>query len=66
QPETEPVAAGTAKRFKCPHCDKSFTRKYNMQSHLRVHTDDRPFECEHCQATFVRKHDLRRHIRSIH
>ena len=65
-PSPELPSRGLPKRFPCPHCDKTFTRKYNMQSHLLCHTDDRPFKCDQCTASFVRKHDLRRHCRSIH
>ncbi|KAL2916580.1 hypothetical protein HK105_204013 [Polyrhizophydium stewartii] len=58
--------ARAVKLFACPQCLKTFTRKYNLQSHLRCHTMERPFECHSCHATFVRKHDLQRHVRSLH
>jgi Zinc finger, C2H2 type/C2H2-type zinc finger len=59
--------------YSCPFCHKTYTRKYNMQSHMRCHTgiyplniDSRQFPCTLCPASFVRKHDLSRHVRSIH
>ncbi|KAJ3093832.1 hypothetical protein HDU96_002002, partial [Phlyctochytrium bullatum] len=56
--------------YPCPHptCRKLFTRRYNLQSHLRCHSGERPFVCPHprCRASFSRKHDLRRHTRSLH
>ncbi|KAI8851144.1 hypothetical protein BC829DRAFT_387444 [Chytridium lagenaria] len=54
--------------YHCPHegCDKTFTRRYNLQSHLRCHSGERPFNCRFCTATFSRKHDLRRHTRPHH
>ncbi|KAJ3192414.1 Metallothionein expression activator, partial [Dinochytrium kinnereticum] len=57
-----------SKMYHCPHdgCDKTFTRRYNLQSHLRCHSGERPFTCRFCTATFSRKHDLRRHTRSLH
>ncbi|TPX52482.1 hypothetical protein SeMB42_g01379 [Synchytrium endobioticum] len=49
-----------------PGCGKTFTRKYNLMSHQRAHSNDRPFQCHHCASSFSRTHDLRRHIRSLH
>ncbi|KAF9115542.1 hypothetical protein BGX27_007429 [Mortierella sp. AM989] len=46
-----------------PGCEKVFARLYNLKSHSRTHTDERPFECSHCQLAFSRNHDLKRHVK---
>ncbi|KAH7088038.1 hypothetical protein FB567DRAFT_523543 [Paraphoma chrysanthemicola] len=47
--------------FLCNLCPKRFTRAYNLRSHLRTHTDDRPFVCSICGKAFARHHDRKRH-----
>ncbi|KAK9476849.1 hypothetical protein V1514DRAFT_310554 [Lipomyces japonicus] len=47
--------------YACHICPKKFTRAYNLRSHLRTHTDERPFVCSVCGKAFARQHDRKRH-----
>jgi hypothetical protein len=47
--------------YQCLICPKRFTRAYNLRSHTRTHTDERPFKCGVCFKAFARQHDKKRH-----
>ncbi|KAG8533005.1 uncharacterized protein KY384_001787 [Bacidia gigantensis] len=47
--------------FDCHLCSNKYTRAYNLKSHLRTHTNERPFVCRMCQKGFARDHDCKRH-----
>ena len=54
--------------FSCPYptCNKAFVKQYNLNSHLKVHQNDKPYRCTLCVFAFKRKHDLVRHRRLVH
>ncbi len=65
------------KRFKCDRCVKSYTRKHDLDRHVRENHQsleeyireqkkkkDEPVnknKCSECSSSFVRKFDLKRH-----
>lgn len=49
----------------CPQCNKTYTRAYNLKSHILTHANERPFVCDTCGKGFARQHDYKRH-ESLH
>lgn len=58
----------TLAQLLCPTCFKLFTRSFNLKSHLKTHTKEKPFACPvpGCHSSFTRPHDLKRHGVSVH
>ncbi|CAO3592429.1 unnamed protein product [Absidia cylindrospora] len=56
------------KRYGCPICRRKFSRRYNLNTHIRTHNINRikEFECGVCGFGFDRKHDRDRHMISVH
>lgn len=54
----------SSRSFRCEHCSKTFTRLYNLKSHLVVHARTMPFSCDICSRVFARKSDAKRHMRA--
>jgi hypothetical protein len=53
----------TRQEYKCSHCSKKFTKRYNWQSHLKIHGPSQAWVCHICGATCARNNDLTRHMR---
>ncbi|XP_029460351.1 zinc finger protein 567-like isoform X2 [Rhinatrema bivittatum] len=49
------------KPVKCSHCDKYFTCRAELESHIYIHSGGRPFQCTECEETFSSKSDLTEH-----
>jgi hypothetical protein len=47
--------------WRCHFCDKRFTRKFHLQSHILSHEGKRPFTCPECGKSFTRRNDCKRH-----
>ena len=54
------------KPFVCPQpqCSKSFTRKFSLHAHLKLHMGDRPFVCTFCPRSFSTNSILTCHLRT--
>ncbi|KAM9912180.1 hypothetical protein OXX69_002818 [Metschnikowia pulcherrima] len=45
----------------CKVCGKVFQKPYNLKSHMKTHSTERPYKCQFCPKTFARSHDRKRH-----
>lgn len=53
------------KRFSCTYCQKSYTRKDSLITHIRSkHTSEKPYQCNICKKSFFEKCVLERHKKS--
>ena len=49
------------KNFLCTRCERNFTRKYDLQRHMKIHTREKGYGCYLCPRMFYRKDKLRQH-----
>ena len=53
---------GTSKKpHRCEMCNKSFSRRYDLQRHMVSHSDTRPHHCHRCERRFKVAGALRQH-----
>ena len=65
----EPVAEKQS-GLKCPTCEKSFTRKDNMNKHIKMRHqgggEKNPFKCDDCDFSSSKRDRLKRHREAEH
>ena len=49
------TATDQNRRFKCPQCPSTFTRKYDLNRHQKSHLNRKRFPCGNCGKTLVRR-----------
>ncbi|XP_048515125.1 zinc finger protein 12-like isoform X13 [Athalia rosae] len=56
------TTSNTGQMLHCDTCEKTYTSKDKLISHLKQHT----FKCETCAKTYVHKRELKIHMEKIH
>lgn len=54
------------KRHACPFCGKSFIKKFNLTTHIRIHTGERPYACSRCRYRANQRSHLKAHVVAVH
>jgi KRAB domain-containing zinc finger protein len=49
---------------KCDICGKGFSQNYNLRTHIKTHTADKPYKCDVCGKEFSQNSNLHTHIRT--
>lgn len=52
---------------KCENCNKTFSNKYILKSHLKIHQNrEKLFKCDECLISFFLKIHLENHFKTVH
>jgi KRAB domain-containing zinc finger protein len=54
------------KKFKCAKCEKAFTIKFYLDSHMRTHTGEKLFLCRKCNKPFSSFSSRKYHEKNLH
>ena len=49
------------KNFLCTQCEKHFTKKFALERHMKIHTQEKGYGCNLCTRKFYRKDKLQQH-----
>ena len=56
---------GIGDRFKCDQCDKDFSLKGNLQTHIKTHKS-LPLKCNQCGKMYKTAESLKKHMKIVH
>lgn len=55
--------ANEQQSYVCNVCNKRFSLASSLESHIRIHCDDRLYICYHCNLRFSKASSLKAHVR---
>lgn len=59
------LGSKSSKAHQCGLCKASFTTKFSLDRHQRLHSGEKPFICNKCNRNFRQKSHLIKHQRSV-
>ena len=54
------------KSHMCKICSKCFSFKFELENHLKTHSDEKPYQCNYCGKTFRQAKSVIRHHETFH
>ena len=54
------------RKFKCDQCDKSYSQKGHLNTHIKCIHEKLQYNCDKCDKSFSQKGKLKSHIESVH
>ncbi|XP_053252634.1 zinc finger protein 407 [Podarcis raffonei] len=60
------VGTPKERKFTCPLCDRSFTEKWALNNHMKLHTGEKPYKCSWptCHYSFLTVSAMKDHYRT--
>ena len=55
----------TEKLFSCQICHRSYSNKYSLNHHMKVHDESKSFKCDVCWKLLGNKSSLEAHYRTL-
>ena len=52
------------RKLTCQYCDKTFSKNFDLQQHVRSHTGEKPFQCIVCGRAFAQKSNVKKHMQT--
>jgi len=50
----------------CSICKRVCFGNFELETHMRIHTGEKPFKCPHCAYAAAQKGNLNKHIKNVH